>query len=127
MLPAVQLGSTAIPGKVNPVIPEFAMHCAAQVVGATAACGIATQLGELDLNVWEGLLVYNLSVSMALLTSGVSVYSRKCLAGLDVIGETSERHAMVRAAKTARRVQEASYSVALGELLEKPRLDGAGG
>ena len=78
VIPAVQPGSSAIPGKVNPVIPEFVMQCCMQTMAATSACAMATERGELDLNVWEGVVVYNLSLAFALMRHAVQALSERC-------------------------------------------------
>lgn len=83
-LPALQPGSSAIPGKVNPVIPEFVAQCAMQTIAASTACGIATDQAELDLNVWEGVYAHNLSTTLSLLLAAIEAWNSRCLAGLEV-------------------------------------------
>jgi aspartate ammonia-lyase len=116
VLPTSLAGSSAMPGKVNPVIPEFAIQCAMQVIGNSTVCGLATQQGELDLNVWEGVLVYNLYTSICLLTSALGAYHSRCLSGIRVVRPTNYLHSQVPAAKIARRVQQSSYRVVLREV-----------
>lgn len=111
-LPAVQLGSSAVPGKVNPVIPEFAMQCAMQSVTAAGACGLATEHGELDLNVWEGVFVYNLAVAMKLLTAGVESLGTRCLAGMTIDENKNRSNAMSPTTRLAALAQAQSYGVA---------------
>ncbi len=113
VLPTVQAGSSAMPGKVNPVIPEFVIQCGIEAIAASTACGLATDNAELDLNVWEGVYVYNLINSVVLLESAVSVFVSRCLAGLQVVEETNRAHAESLAAQVAAMAQNSSYQEAL--------------
>ena len=92
-LPAVQPGSSMMPGKVNPVMPEFAMQLCFSVVGRHAACVMAVDHGELDLNVWESVFCVNIAEAMALLESAASALAGKCIDGLVVPGPVNDRHA----------------------------------
>lgn len=92
-LPAVQPGSSIMPGKVNPVIPEFLIQQCFRVAGNHLACEMAVDHGELDLNIWESVLVFNILDSMALLATGVAVFEKRCLEGLEVDRERNVRHA----------------------------------
>lgn len=83
-LPATQPGSSAMPGKINPSIPEFLIQCCFQVVGRCAAAEMVLDHGELDLNVWESIVVVNVLDTMDCLTNGVQVFQRKCLNGIKV-------------------------------------------
>lgn len=89
-LPAVQPGSSAMPGKINPSIPEFLIQSCFQVVGRCAAIEMALDHGELDLNVWESIVVVNLLDAMDCLQNGVEVFHRKCLDGI-VVNEQKNR------------------------------------
>jgi aspartate ammonia-lyase len=84
ILPAVQPGSSIMPGKVNPVIPEFLIQLCFQVLGADASCQAALDHGELDLNVWESTMVFNILDSMSLLTTGLTVFATRCIEGFRV-------------------------------------------
>ncbi|HEX7010599.1 MAG TPA: lyase family protein, partial [Phycisphaeraceae bacterium] len=70
-IPAVQPGSSIMPGKVNPVIPEFLIQAGFQAMGAHHACQAALDHGELDLNVWESTLVFNVLEAMDLLAAAI--------------------------------------------------------
>lgn len=83
-LPAVQPGSSAMPGKINPSIPEFLIQCCFQVAGRCAAAEMALEHGELDLNVWESIVVVNLLDAMDCLQNGVHLFHTKCLDGIQV-------------------------------------------
>ncbi|HWH11866.1 MAG TPA: class II fumarate hydratase [Solirubrobacteraceae bacterium] len=81
-LPELQKGSSIMPGKVNPVIPEVVLQVAAQVIGNDMAVTIGGMQGNLELNVRIPLIARNLLGSIGLLTSAVSVLDTKCIAGL---------------------------------------------
>ena len=92
-LPAVQPGSSAMPGKINPVIPEFAIQLGFDACGKAAACRPAIDHGELDLNVWESLVVFNVLDAMELLANATETLATKCVDGLEVEVEVNRRHA----------------------------------
>lgn len=84
-LPAVQPGSSIMPGKVNPVIPEFVIQSSLQVVGNHVACAAALDHGELDLNVWESVMVFNILDSMQLLSNAAFSLANRCLQEMEVV------------------------------------------
>ncbi len=81
-LPALQPGSSIMPGKVNPVIPEAVIQCAYQVMGNDAAITLAGQSGVFELNVTLPLLALNIIQSVELLTGAARMLTDKCLEGL---------------------------------------------
>jgi len=81
-IPAVQPGSSIMPGKVNPVIPESVTQVAAHVMGNDAAIGIGCQSGNFELNVMLPVIAHNLLESVRLLTSAARVFSEKCVRGI---------------------------------------------
>jgi len=81
-LPSLQPGSSIMPGKVNPVIPEAVIQAAAQVMGNDVAIGVGGQGGYFELNTMLPLIAYNLLQSIDLMASGAEVLDRKCLAGV---------------------------------------------
>jgi fumarate hydratase class II len=83
-LPALQPGSSIMPGKVNPVIPEAVAMVAAQVMGNDATIAIAGQSGNFQLNVMLPLVAYNLLQSASLLASACRVLADKAIAGFKV-------------------------------------------
>ncbi len=91
-LPAMQPGSSIMPGKVNPVIPEFLIQAGFQVIGANAACLAAVDHGELDLNVWESAVVCNVLDAMEILEVAVTRFDRDCVRGFTVAAEANARH-----------------------------------
>ncbi len=84
VLPAVQAGSSIMPGKINPVIPEFTIQTCFQAIGYNAACQYALGRGELDLNIWESLMVFSILDSIEILSSGLSAFEEKCVKGFQV-------------------------------------------
>lgn len=82
MLPATQPGSSIMPGKVNPVIPEAVTMIAAQVMGNDLTVTIGGQWGNFELNVMQPVIVYNLLQSIELLASGCNVLVEKCVDGI---------------------------------------------
>ncbi len=81
-LPELQKGSSIMPGKVNPVIPEVVLQVAAQVIGNDLAITIGGMQGNLELNVRIPLIARNLLGSIGLLASAVTVLNTKCVAGI---------------------------------------------
>jgi fumarate hydratase, class II len=82
-LPALQPGSSIMPGKVNPVIPEIVTQAAAQVVGNDAALALGALSGQLELNVFQPLIVRNLLASIGLLANASRLFADRCIAGLE--------------------------------------------
>ncbi len=83
-LPALQPGSSIMPGKVNPVIPEAAAMVAAQVIGNDTTITIAGQSGNFQLNVMLPVIAYNLLESVRLLASAFRALATSALAGFKV-------------------------------------------
>ena len=83
-LPSLQPGSSIMPGKVNPVMPEVIIQIAAQVIGNDTAITIGGQSGNFELNVTLPLIAHNLLQSIALLSSGIAVFNEKCIRGITV-------------------------------------------
>jgi fumarate hydratase class II len=86
-LPALQPGSSIMPGKVNPVIPEATTMVAAQVIGNDAAITIAGQSGNFQLNVMLPLIAYNLLQSIHILANVSRLLADKAIAGFKVNSE----------------------------------------
>ena len=83
-LPALQPGSSIMPGKVNPVIPEAVAMVCAQVIGNDATIAIGGQSGNFQLNVMLPVVAYNLLQSIELLTSASTCLADKAIAGFTV-------------------------------------------
>ncbi len=81
-IPALQPGSSIMPGKVNPVIAESLAQVAAQVIGNDAAVTIGGLSGNFELNVMMPMMMYNALQSVQLLAAGCAVFNKKCVRGL---------------------------------------------
>ena len=92
-LPELQKGSSIMPGKVNPVIPEVVLQVAAQVIGNDAAITIGGMQGQFELNVRVPLLARNLLHSVHILSSASTMLAEKCVDGLEANRDVLERHA----------------------------------
>jgi fumarate hydratase class II len=92
-LPALQKGSSIMPGKVNPVICEVAIQVGAQVIGNDAAITIAGSQGQFELNVRVPLIARNLLDSIKLLAASCRLLDAKCVQGIEADEEVAERHA----------------------------------
>jgi len=82
ILPDLQPGSSIMPGKVNPVIPEVVLQVAAQVIGNDAAITIGGQAGNFELNTMLPLIAYNLLQSIMILAAAVTLFAEKCIDGI---------------------------------------------
>ena len=82
ILPEVQPGSSIMPGKVNPVIPEAVCMVAVQVIGYDAAVTAGGMSGNFELNVMMPVMAYNLLESIRLLSNAANVFREKCIRGL---------------------------------------------
>ena len=87
ILPEVQPGSSIMPGKVNPVIPEALCQVAAQVIGNDATIAIGGMSGNFELNVMMPVMAHNLLQSISLLTNASLLFAQKCVRGLKADGE----------------------------------------
>ena len=83
VLPALQPGSSIMPGKVNPVIPEVVIQVAAQVTGNDAAVAYAAQAGFFELNAMFTVIAHNLLQSIHLLGSAAGLFAEKCIDGIN--------------------------------------------
>jgi fumarate hydratase class II len=92
-LPELQKGSSIMPGKVNPVIPEVVTQVAAQVIGNDAAIAIGGLQGHFELNVFVPLMARNLLQSIKLLASASRLLDEKCVAGIEANREQCETYA----------------------------------
>jgi aspartate ammonia-lyase len=90
-LPAVQPGSSIMPGKVNPVIPEVVNQIAFQVIGNDLTITMAAEAGQLQLNVMEPIISFNLFESLDMLTAGVDTLVNRCIRGITANPEHSRR------------------------------------
>jgi len=92
-LPELQKGSSIMPGKVNPVVPEVVTQVAAQVIGNDVAITVGGLQGHFELNVFVPLLARNLLQSIGLLASASRLLAERCVDGIEANRETCERYA----------------------------------
>ena len=91
-LPAMQPGSSIMPGKVNPVIPEVLNQVCFQVIGNDLAVTLAAEAGQLQLNAFEPLIAHNVLSSLSLLANGVQTFTERCVIGIEARPEACTRH-----------------------------------
>ncbi len=92
-LPELQKGSSIMPGKVNPVIPEVVTQVAAQVIGNDAAITVGGMQGHFELNVFVPLMARNLLQSIKLLASASRLLAERCVDGIEANREQCESYA----------------------------------
>jgi fumarate hydratase class II len=100
-LPALQKGSSIMPGKVNPVICEVVIQVGAQVIGNDAAITVAGSQGQFELNVRVPLIARNLLGSIGLLAAACRLLDSKCVQGIEADEAVAERHAEATLATAA--------------------------
>lgn len=100
LLPAVQPGSSIMPGKVNPVIPEMVMQVAFRIMGNDVTVTRAAE-GELDLNVWESIILESVSESIRLLRCALPLFVSRCVSGLTINSEQGRSNASASLAISA--------------------------
>ncbi|MBE5753363.1 MAG: aspartate ammonia-lyase [Clostridiales bacterium] len=83
-LPAKQNGSSIMPGKINPVIPEVVNQIAFNIIGNDATITLAAEAGQLELNAFEPIIFYCLFESLETLANGVDVFRKDCIEGITV-------------------------------------------
>src|SRR5207249_10097393 len=81
-LPALQPGSSIMPGKINPVMPELAAMVSFQVIGNDVAVAMAVQAGQLELNVMMPTMSYSVLQSITILTNMLRQFTEKCVSGI---------------------------------------------
>lgn len=81
-LPPMQPGSSIMPGKVNPVIPEVVNQIAYKVIGNDLTITMASEAGQLQLNVMEPIIAYSLMESIEMLINGMNTLKSKCIVGI---------------------------------------------
>jgi aspartate ammonia-lyase len=92
-LPAVQPGSSIMPGKYNPVIPEMLSMVCFQIMGYDSAISLAGQAGQLELNVMMPLIAYDLLHGIEILGNALKVLAERCLAGITANTDRCRRYA----------------------------------
>ncbi|MCC8062810.1 MAG: aspartate ammonia-lyase, partial [Rikenellaceae bacterium] len=81
-LPPMQPGSSIMPGKVNPVIPEVVNQIAYKVIGNDLTVTMAAEAGQLELNVMEPIIVYSILESIVMMVNGMDTLREKCILGI---------------------------------------------
>lgn len=81
-LPGKQNGSSIMPGKINPVIPEVMSQVAYNIIGNDITITMAAEAGQLELNAFEPIIFYNLFTSIETLTNGVNTFVKNCIVGI---------------------------------------------
>jgi fumarate hydratase, class II len=92
-LPEIQKGSSIMPGKVNPVVPEVVTQVAAQVIGNDQTITVGGMQGHFELNVFVPLIARNLLESIRLLAAASRLLAEKCVDGIEANRENAERYA----------------------------------
>jgi aspartate ammonia-lyase len=90
-LPAVQAGSSIMPGKVNPVIPEVVNQIAFEVIGNDVTVTMAAEAGQLQLNAFEPIIAHSLFKSLAHLAAGCRTLDERCVRGITANAERARR------------------------------------
>src|SRR5436853_2280416 len=123
MLPELQKGSSIMPGKVNPVIPEVVTQVAAQVVGNDQAIAIGGMQGHFELNVFVPLLARNLLESIRLLAAASRLLAERCVDGIEANREQCERYAELTLSAAAALNPYIGYDK-VGEIVKKASSSG---
>jgi aspartate ammonia-lyase len=91
-LPPVQAGSSIMPGKINPVIPEVVNQVAFEVIGNDATITMAAEAGQLQLNAFEPIILHSLSESITHLRAACRVLAERCVAGITANAEITRSY-----------------------------------
>ncbi len=111
-LPAVQPGSSIMPGKINPSIPEMVNQVCFQVVGCDTTVAISSEHGQLELNVMMPVIAHNILLSMQILTSSITVLTEKCVRGIQANAAMCEYWVERSAALATALMPQIGYSAA---------------
>jgi fumarate hydratase, class II len=122
-LPELQKGSSIMPGKVNPVIPEVVTQVAAQVIGNDQAITVGGMQGHFELNVFVPLIARNLLQSIRLLASSCRLLDEKCVAGIEANREQCESYAELTLSAATALNPYIGYDKA-GEIVKKAAASG---
>ena len=111
-IPALQPGSSIMPGKVNPVIPEMMMQVSAQVIGNDTTITFSSANGNFELNTMLPVMAHNLLESIALLTTGVRVFGEKLIKDLEANTEKLNEDTQKNSILVTALVPKLGYDVA---------------
>lgn len=93
VLPPVQPGSSIMPGKVNPVMAEMVNMVCFQVIGNDATVSMAVQGGQMELNVMMPVMIFNVLLSIQIMTNALEVFSTKCIDGIEAYPDKCRNYA----------------------------------
>ncbi|MCV0429180.1 MAG: aspartate ammonia-lyase, partial [Roseibium sp.] len=122
-LPAVQPGSSIMPGKVNPVLPMMMQQIAYAVVGNDAAVSLASLGGQLEINHFEPVIASRMFDSMDLLTRGSRIFADKCIVGIQALEEQALENLMGSSALATVFVPKFGYAK-VSKLVKEAEADG---
>jgi aspartate ammonia-lyase len=91
-LPPMQPGSSIMPGKVNPVIPEVVTQVCYQIMGYDVTIAMAAESGQLELNMAEPIMAYDLLHGLSLLRNVAIIFASRCIVGIEADREACQRH-----------------------------------
>lgn len=123
-LQELQQGSSIMPGKVNPVIPEMTMQCAMKVMANDQAIGLAAAHGEFELNAFFPLIADSLLESLQLLTRTVELFRTKCIETLKVDVDQCRKHLEESTAFATAYTPKLGYDVVSKVIKEKGPVEG---
>ena len=127
-LPALQAGSSIMPGKVNPVIPEYVMQLSMQATGLHHASATALAHAELDLNIWESLITCNTLDMMGLLATSMTSLADSAIDGLRVMTDNNLEHLKSPIPEWTELAKQSGYanvSAQIGRMTDRQARDGA--
>ena len=110
-IPALQPGSSIMPGKVNPVIPEMMMQVSAQVIGNDTAITFSAANGNFELNTMLPIMAHNILESISILTSGVETFTEKLIIGLEANTEKLDENIQKNSILVTALVPKIGYDV----------------
>jgi len=108
-LPAMQAGSSIMPGKVNPVIPEAVAQVAIKVMANDQAITQACSMGNLELNQFMPLIAHSLLESISLLSNAASLFAQKCVAGIEADEKVCRKNVENSTAALTALIQKIGY------------------
>ena len=110
-IPALQPGSSIMPGKVNPVIPEMMMQVSAQVIGNDTAITFSAANGNFELNTMLPIMAHNILESISILTSGAEAFTEKLIIGLEANTEKLDENIQKNSILVTALVPKIGYDV----------------
>ncbi|MFC7580955.1 lyase family protein [Schaalia naturae] len=118
MLPATQAGSSIMPGKINPVIPEYVMQLSYRIRGTSSTVEMAAAAGELELNIMEPIIIDSLIDIFDDLKSSATIFADKCIKGLTWDGSRLQANASAAFDRWIKKSSEVGYEETTREVTE---------